>query len=372
MEAAVCYELGKSLVIEEVELDPPQAGEVQVRIAATAICHSDVHLVRGDWVNWSSDPPLIAGHEAAGVVAAVGMGVTRTQPGDAVVVSLLRSCGRCFYCTIGSPFLCEGKFALATEKRIHDKSGRPINQGISTGAFAESVIVDQSQVVKVPADVPLDRACLLACGVITGWGAVVNTAQVEPGSRVVVIGTGGVGLNAVQGAALSGAYPIIAVDIVDKKLAAAREFGATHTINAGQQDVSTVVKELTGRRRADYVFVTVGSPAAVTQGMGLIRRGGTVVLVGMPKAGATAPIPVGDFVYNGQKVIGSNMGSSRLSVDVPRLAELYRHGRLKLDELITARYPLQRINEAIESMERGEALRNVIVFSDSQHGRLPR
>ncbi len=364
MKAAVCYEFGKPLVIEEVNLDPPQAGEVKVRVAATAICHSDVHLVRGDWVNWSSDPPVIAGHEAAGVVEAVGEGVTRTRPGDRVVVSLLRSCGRCFYCSIGSPFMCEGKFALATEKRIHAQSGQPINQGISTGAFAEAVVVDQSQVVKLPADVPLDRACLLACGVITGWGAVVNTARVEPGSSVVLIGAGGVGLNAVQGAALSGAYPILAVDIVDKKLAAARAFGATHTVNSKQQAVAGVVEALTAGRRADYVFVTVGSPAAVTQGLGLIRRGGTVILVGMPSAGATAPISIGDFVYDGQKVIGSNMGSTRLSVDVPRLVELYQHGRLKLDELITARYPLERINEAIESMERGEALRNVIVFAE--------
>ncbi len=364
MKAAVCYEFGKPLVVEEVELDSPQAGEVKVRVAATAICHSDVHLVRGDWINWSSDPPVIAGHEAAGVVESVGAGVTRVQPGDPVVVSLLRSCGRCFYCTIGAPFMCEGTFALATEKRIHAKSGQPINQGIRTGAFAEQVVVDQSQLVKVPADMRLDRACLLACGVITGWGAVVNTAQAEPGSSVVVIGTGGVGLNAVQGAALSGAYPIIAVDIVDKKLAAARNFGATHTINSKQQDVAATVKGLTAERGADYMFVTVGSPAAVTQGMGLIRHGGTVVLVGIPHAGATAPIPIGDFVVKGQKVIGSNMGSTRLSVDVPRLVELYRHGRLKLDELISARYPLERINEAIESMERGEALRNVITFAE--------
>ena len=209
---------------------------------------------------------------------------------------------------------------------------------------------------------PLDRACLLACGVITGLGAVTNTAQVAPGSSVVVIGTGGVGLNAVQGARLVGANPIIAVDIADNKLAAARQFGATHTVNASTGDVRATVRELTQGRKADYVLVTVGSPSAVTQGLHLARRGGTIVIVGMPAAGSTAPLPIGDLAWGGQKVMGSNVGSTRLSVDVPRLVDLYQTGRLMLDELITARYPLDEINTAIEIMERGQALRNVIIF----------
>jgi Zn-dependent alcohol dehydrogenase len=362
LRAAVCYEFKKPLVIEEVDLDPPQKGEVKVRLAAVAICHSDVYLIRGEWVNWSADPPAVAGHEAAGVVEAVGEGVTLAAPGEPVVVSLMRSCGRCYYCTTGAPYMCEGKFALAAEKRLHNKRGQPLNQGISTGAFAEYVVVDQSQVVRVPANMPLDRACLLACGVITGYGAVVNTAQVESGSSLVVIGTGGVGLNAVQGAALSGAYPIIAVDVLDKKLEAARSFGASHTFDARQASLVAEVKALTSGRGADYAFVTVGSPDAVVQALGMVRRAGTVVVVGMPRVGAVAPLPMGPFVYDGKKVIGSNMGSTRLRVDIPRLVELYQSGRLKLDELITARYPLEQINEAIEAMERGEALRNVIVF----------
>jgi Zn-dependent alcohol dehydrogenase len=362
LKAAVCYEFKKPLVVEEVNLDPPQKGEVKVRPAAVAICHSDVHLIRGEWVNWSADPPVVAGHEAAGVVEAVGEGVTLAAPGEPVVVSLMRSCGRCYYCATGAPYMCEGEFALAAEKRLHNKRGQPLNQGISTGAFAEYVVVDQSQVVRVPANMPLDRACLLACGVITGYGAVVNTAQVESGSSLVVIGTGGVGLNAVQGAALSGAYPIIAVDVLDKKLEAARSFGASYTFDARQADLVAQVKALTSGRGADYAFVTVGSPDAVVQALGMVRRAGTVVVVGMPRVGAVAPLPMGPFVYDGKKVIGSNMGSTRLRVDIPRLVELYQAGRLKLDELITARYPLEQINEAIEAMERGEALRNVIVF----------
>ena len=359
MKAAVCYEFGKPLVVEEVNIDPPQQGEVKVRLAATAICHSDVHLIRGEW---GGNLPVVAGHEAAGVVEEIGQDVTLTKPGDAVVVSLLWSCGRCFYCATGSPHMCKGTFALETESRLRNKRGQPLRHGIRVAAFAEYTIVDQSQVVPVPADMPLDLAALLACGVITGLGAVVNTAQIEPGSSVVVIGTGGVGLNAVQGAVLAGAHPIIAMDILDTKLTTARVFGATHTINAGQKDALQIVRELTYGRGADYVFVTVGSATALAQGLNMIRWAGTVVIVGIPKEGATLSLPIGDFVWEGRRIIGSRMGSTRLSVDVPRLVELYQHGRLKLDELITARYPLEQINEAIEAMETGEVQRNVIVF----------
>jgi S-(hydroxymethyl)glutathione dehydrogenase/alcohol dehydrogenase len=361
MKAAVCYEFGKPLVVEELVLDPPQRGEVRVRIAATAICHSDIHVIRGE--GGGTNLPIVVGHEAAGIVEEIGEGVTLTKPGDRVVMSLLRACGRCYFCTIGAPHLCEGEFALDSESRLHTVRGELIHQGIRTAAFAEESIVDQSQVVPVPEDMPLDRAALLACGVITGLGAVVNTAQVEPSSSVVVIGIGGVGLNAVQGAALSGAYPIIAVDLLANKLAAARTFGATHTINAAEQEApEEIVKELTSGRGADYVFVTVGSKAAVTQAFSLSRRQGCVVIVGLPGAGVEASFPVNQFVLGEQRIISSFMGSTRLSVGVPRLIDLYQHGRLKLDELITARYPLAQINEAIEAVENGQALRNVIVF----------
>jgi NDMA-dependent alcohol dehydrogenase len=360
LKAAVCYEFGEPLVVEEVEIDRPQAGEVKVEVAACAICHSDVHLVRGEW---GGTTPVVAGHEVAGVISEVGAGVAGVQPGDRVVVSLLRSCGHCFYCTIGRPYNCEGDFALKQETRLHARDGTPLAQGIYTGGFAEFAVVDQSQVVKVPAqDLPLDSACLLACGVATGVGAVVNTAQVECGSTVVVVGIGGVGLNCVQGAALCGAARIIAVDVLDSKLDAARRFGATHTINAGVQEPVSAVLELTGGRGADYAFAAVGISTVISQVTEMIRKGGTAVVVGMP------PNEDVEFTVNahtltwGRTVKGSFMGSTRLSVDVPQLVELYQQGRLKLDELITRRYRLDRINEAIESVERGEALRNVIVF----------
>ena len=371
VRAAVCYELGRPLAIEEVRLDPPAAGEVRVEVGAVAICHSDVYLVRGQWVGWGADPPLVAGPEAAGVVTEVGPGVTDLRPGDRVAVTLVRACGRCVQCVSGVTTLCEGTFALASEHRLRTRRGQPLNMGIRTAAFADAVVVHGSQVVPIPDDLALDRAALLACGVLTGVGAVVHTAGVPAGASVVVIGAGGVGLNAVQGARLTGAFPIVALDVLDGKLESASTFGATHTRNSERTAARPLVRELTGGRGADYVFVTVGSPAAVTEALGLVRRGGTVVLVGMPAAGATAPLTVGDFAWDGLRLLGSNMGTSRPSVDIPRLATLYRAGRLKLDELITRRYTLDHINDAIDSMERGEALRNVVVLDEMPVTRAP-
>ncbi|MCB8945508.1 MAG: Zn-dependent alcohol dehydrogenase [Ardenticatenaceae bacterium] len=359
MKAAVCYEFGKPLVVEEVVLAPPQAGEVLVKLAACAICHSDIHYMEGAW---GGSLPAVYGHEAAGVVTAVGEGVVVTQPGDHVVVSLIRSCGRCFYCVQGQPMLCETQFALHKESRLAAADGRSIQQGIKVGGFAEQVVVHESQVVPIPHEIPLDSASLLACGVITGLGAVVNTAQMPAGSSAVIIGAGGVGLNSIQGARLSGAQPIVAIDLLPEKLKAAKEFGATHVLNPSEGDVKTAVLALTRGRGADYVFVTVGSGKAIEQGLTLIRRGGTFVMVGMPPSGVPLTVEATNFAFDNQRVLGSNMGSTRLQVDVPKLVELYLQERLKLDELVTGRYPLAQINEAIAEVNRGEALRNVIVF----------
>lgn len=359
MKAAVCYEYGKPLVVEEVEIDPPQQGEVKARVRACAICHSDIHLLRGDW---SGRTPVIAGHEAAGVIETVGAGVTAVQPGDRVVISLIRSCGRCFFCTLGRPYNCEFDFPLRRESRLHNKERVSIKQGISTAAFAEYVVVDQSQVVKAPEELPFDQASLLACGVITGLGAVTNTAAVESGSTVVVIGAGGVGLNSVQGARLSGATKIVAVDLLDNKLHASRIFGATHTINASLQDAREFVMDLTDGRGADYAFITVGSSKAIQQASQMIRKGGTAVIVGMPANDDVEFSLNAHHMTGGRTIMGSLMGSTRLSVDIPRLVELYRQDRLLLDELITSRYPLEQINEAIESVEGGGEVRSVITF----------
>jgi Zn-dependent alcohol dehydrogenase len=359
MKAAVCYEFGQPLVVEEIDIDQPKVGEVKVRIGACAVCHSDLHCIRGAW---GGETPVVAGHEAAGTITEIGHGVAGVQPGDRVVVSLIRSCGRCFYCTIGRPYNCETEFPLDRGTRLRNRAGVPIHQGIYTAGFAEYTVVDQSQVAKVPDDLPMDRACLLACGVITGVGAVINTVQVKAGSDVVVVGAGGVGLNCIQGAVLSGAARIIAIDLLDSKLEAALRFGAHHGINASQQDPVATVLALTEGRGADYAFAAVGSSAVISQACRMIRKGGTAVVVGMPPNEDTEFTLNAHHLTYGRTVTGSPMGSTRLRVDVPRLVELYQQGRLKLDELITSRYPLGQINEAIEAMERGEALRNVIIF----------
>jgi len=359
MKAAVCYEFGQPLVIEELELDPPQAGEVKVKLAACAICHSDIHYAEGAW---GGTLPAVYGHEAAGVVEEVGPQVDQVQPGDHVVVTLIRSCGHCFYCVQGNPHMCETKFPLDREHRLHRPDGTPILQGLRSATFAEYTVVHQSQVAQIPPDMSFESASLLACGVITGFGAVTNTAQVPSGSSVVVIGTGGVGLNSVQGARVCGAQPLIAMDLNESKLAAAKSFGATHTINPANEDPQEAVKALTQGRGADYVFVTVGSVKAMEQGLTLLRKMGTLVIVGMPAVGAKAALEMVDIADASVRIVGSKMGSTRLRVDIPKLVELYEEGRLKLDELITARYPLDQINEAFAAVNRGEALRNVIVF----------
>ncbi len=359
MKAAVCREHGKPLVIENLELDAPQAGEVRVRIAACAICHSDIIYMDG---GWGGEVPAVYGHEAAGVVEEIGPGVSLVKPGDHVVVTLIRSCGHCYYCAQGDPHICETRFPLDFNSPLHGDGGEKIVHGLRTGAFAEQVVVDASQVVAIPDTVPLDSASLLACGVITGLGAVVNTAKVPPASSVVVVGTGGVGLNSVQGAALSGAKTIIALDLADAKLAAAQAFGATHGINTANENALATIQSLTGGRGADYVFVTVGSTAAIEQSVDFARRGGTVCIVGMPPSGAMAAFEAVNIADSGKKLIGSKMGSTRLQTDMPGLVELYHQGRLKLDELVSNRYPLERINDAIDSVRRGDALRNVIVF----------
>jgi len=359
MKAAILYEYARPLVVEEVILDPPQRGEVMVRLVASGICHSDVNIIRGEA---TAKLPIVLGHEAAGIVEVTGSDVVGLKPGDRVSVSLIRSCGRCFYCVRGHPNDCEGSHPLSFQTRIHNQQGEPITQGINVAGFAEYIVVDQTQIVKMPDDMPLETAAVLGCGVITGMGAVLNTAQVEARSNVVVIGLGGVGINAIQGAVLAGARRVIAVDLLDNKLVFARTFGATHTVNARTENPVEIIKELTGGRGADYVFVTVGSERAVTQSFNMIRKRGTVVLIGLIGDEGTVPLPVSRVALNEFRVIGSFMGSTILSEEVPQLVELYQQGRIKLDELVTGRYPLEQINQAIEAMERGEAVRNVIMF----------
>ena len=359
MKAAVCRKFGEPLLIEDVAIASPGPGEVLVKLAACAICHSDIIFMDG---GWGGDLPAVYGHEAAGVVESVGEGVDSMTPGDHVVVTLIRSCGHCHYCSQGASVACETTFHLDQQSPLSTADGDVLKHGLRTGGFAEYVLVHDSQAVAIDRSVALDSASLLACGVLTGFGAVVNTAAVETGSSVVVIGTGGVGLNSVQGARISGAATIIAIDVSADKLKAAQEFGATHAINASDADIVSQVRALTGGRGADYVFVTVGSIVAINSAYALMGSTGAVVLVGMPENGVMSEFEPGNIADQSQRILGSKMGSGRVQIDIPYLVTLYQQGRLKLDELISGRYPLEDINEAIASARRGEALRNVIVF----------
>lgn len=359
MKAAICYEFDTPLKIEEVELAPTGAHQVRVRIEATAICHSDIHDIKGEL---PGPRPFVGGHESAGYVAETGDAVTSVRPGDPVVVSLLKSCGQCYYCLTGMPHLCEKMMAPPAVPLMRTKAGQPLVAKGNIGGFAEAVLVDESQVVKLPPEMPLDRACLLACGVSTGFGGVVNRAKVRALQSVVVIGAGGVGVNAIQGAAYSGADPVIAVDVLEKKLETAKAFGASHAVNAKSNDAAEQVRRLTSGRGADWVFVTVGSVAAIKQGLAMAGKRGSVVIIGLPPVKDTLTIAPLELIASERTLTGGFMGSTNLRVDIPRLVGLYRAGRLKLDELITERFPLAKINDAIASMQRGDALRNVIVF----------
>jgi Zn-dependent alcohol dehydrogenase len=373
VRAAVCHAFGEPLSVEDVELRGPGPGEVSVQLAACAICHSDVAFMQGAW---GGELPAVYGHEAAGIVDEVGPEVRGVAPGDHVVVTLVRSCGGCPQCRRGQPALCErlADFPLSRHSPLESADGSPIHQGVRTGAFAERVTVDASQVVPIPAEVSLEAASLLACGVITGVGAVRRTAEVEPGSSVVVFGAGGVGLNVVQGAVLADAGMIVAVDLLDNKLEAAQLFGATHTLNAARVDVVAEVRSLTRGVGADYAFDASGAVPAIEQGARLIRRGGTLVLVGLPPTGVKIAFDVEAIADGAQRILGSKVGSVQPQTDIPELVGLYREGRLKLDELISGRWPLEDINAAVDSAERGEALRAVVVFSEIaseplRHGR---
>lgn len=359
MKAAVCREFGKPLNIEEVTLSALKTGQVHVEIKACAICHSDIMFASGAW---GGHLPSIYGHEAAGFIVGVGDGVDDVSVGDAVLVTLIRACGSCCSCERGHPTDCETPYDRVGDSPLRDADGIVIEHGIATAAFAEEVVVDQSQIIKLPQDFPMDVASLLACGAITGIGAVINSANVPAGSSVVVVGAGGVGLNTIQGACLAKASHVIALDIDDDKLEGAREFGATHTINAKDQDVAEQISEITQRNGADYVFVTVGAIQAYQSAIDYIAPRGELVIVGMPPSGDKMEFEPVNIAALSQVMRGSKMGDTVLQRDIPKLIGYYQSGQLKLDELISNRFSLDQINEAIEDTKAGSSRRNVIIF----------
>ena len=363
MRAAVLHEANKPLTIETIDLRAPLHGEVMVRTVSSGVCHSDLHFVDG---LWPTGFPVVLGHEAAGVVEAVGDGVTYVKQGDKVVLSFAPFCGTCRDCTTGSPHLCTNPAARNPAGREAPPrltwDGKPVNQFANMGSFAEYMVVPENGVVKVPQDMPLDKAALVGCSVMTGIGAVLNTAQVQEGERVAVIGTGGVGLNVIQGAVLASASMIVAIDLLDNKLEYAKTMGATHTINAAKEDPIKAVMDLTGGFGIDYAFEAIGNVKAARQAFDMVRRGGTAVIVGMLPFGSEVSFPGAAFLGE-KKAIGSFYGSTRFRVDMPRLCDFYLNGKIKLDELVTRRYELGQINEAFAAMKNGEVARSIMPIS---------
>lgn len=361
MRAAVMYRRREPLVVEEVELDAPGPGEARVRFAASGVCHSDLsHFLRDTW----TPLPLVLGHEGAGVVTAVGPQVTQVQPGDHVILAFGNKCGECAYCRRGQPALCTPEDpARSVHVRTHlHKDGRPVYQFQGVSSFARESTLPATNCVRIRPDVPLEPACLIACGVSTGFGSVFNVAQVQPGASVVVIGAGGVGLNVIQAARLAGATRIIAVDLLPQKLELARDFGASHGLPAGEGDVVQRVKELTGGQGADYAFEVIGLPQTIRQAYDVTGKGGTVVVVGVAADDAQVTFPAADLMRSGKTIKGSVAGAVAPQVDFPRLVDLWQSGRLAIEQLISRRFALDEVNEAFRAMQAGEVARGVIVY----------
>jgi Zn-dependent alcohol dehydrogenase len=358
IKAAVCHEFGAPLVVEDIHIRPPERGEIEVTLAAVAICHSDISYAEGAW---GGSLPAVYGHEAAGRVSAIGDGVRGLDVGDSVVVTLIRACGACGHCAGGMPTLCETSYD-GDAGPITTTDGGKLHQAMATGGFAEKVVVSQAQAVRIDPGIPMDAASLVACGVITGVGAVVNAAALKAGQDVVVIGAGGVGLNAIQGARIAGARRIVAVDMSEEKLRMAKDFGATHGVLAHQEKPWRAAFEAMGGKGAEAVIVTVGAIPAYDQAPRYLGAGGKVVMVGMPHSGDMSSYEPVVLASLGQGMVGSKMGDVVIQRDIPWMIDLYTQGRLKLDELISGRWSLDQINDAIADTKSGAARRNVIVF----------
>jgi S-(hydroxymethyl)glutathione dehydrogenase/alcohol dehydrogenase len=363
--AAVLPGLEQPLEIRDVEVEAPRAGEVKVRLGASGVCHSDLSVQNG---TIPLPLPSVLGHEGAGVVEEVGEGVTSVRPGDHVVISWVPQCGECYFCGRGQGFLCEKNAMTVTGGLIDGTTrftsgGSPLFQMAMSGTFSEVSIIPAISAVKIPDDVPLKVAALIGCGVLTGVGAALNTASIRAGDTVAVVGCGGVGLNAIQGARIAGAGEIVAVDLNDTKLEMARQFGATQTVNGGSGNPVNAVMDLTGGRGADVAFEVIGLQATIEQALGMTRPGGETVLVGVPRLDVMVSLPVAfSLVYTARTVKGCWYGSSNVHTDVPRLLDLYKAGDLKLDELISREIKLDEVNDAFEVMKTGEVARSVIVY----------
>ncbi len=362
MKAAILNEQPGDLVIENLSIDKPGPGEVLIQTVGAGLCHSDLHFMEG---LFRTQMPIVMGHESAGIVQAIGDGVDYVKPGDHVVACLSIFCGQCPQCLSGHPSRCANPKATSRAKdaapRLTRDDGTPVDQFARLGGFAEEMLVHQNALVKVIEEMPLDRACLIGCGVTTGFGAATRTAGVEVGTSVCVIGAGGIGLSAIQGARISGANKIIAVDLSSGKLETAQQMGATHVVNASEtDDVVGEVRELTGGG-VDYSFEAIGRSATVRQAFDMLALGGTATVIGMVPSKEEVTLRGIDFLQE-KKLQGSMMGSNQFRTDIPRMIDMYLDGRLLLDEMVSARIPIEDVNQGYEMMRQGEVARTVITF----------
>jgi S-(hydroxymethyl)glutathione dehydrogenase/alcohol dehydrogenase len=365
MKAAICHETDRPVVVEEVSLEGPRRGEVRLRLVAAGVCHSDLSVVNG---TIPARLPLVLGHEGAGIVEEVGEAVTHVRRGDRVVLAWVTPCGECFFCRGSQPQLCEVGSRINATNRMPDGSsrlrwnGEEVNVYSAVSTMAQEAVVPARAAIKLPDAAPLDKCALLGCAVMTGMGAVLNTARVVPGSRVAVFGAGGVGLNAIQGAAIAGAERIIAVDARPEKLERARAFGATDGIDASREDAVKAVRALTDGRGADYAFEVVGRKDTIEQALAATRRGGTCVVVGIASTRETVALNAFGIPFYEKRLLGCWYGGADVHADIPKLLALYGAGRLKLDELVTGTYRLADVNRAFGDMAAATTARGVIVF----------
>ena len=366
-KAAVLWEVNTPWSVEEIDLDPPGPGEVLVKLAASGMCHSDEHLVTGDL---PFGLPIIGGHEGAGVVQEVGEGVSWLSPGDHVVFGFIPSCGRCASCSTGHQNLCDLGALMGLGRQITDGTSRHHARGQDLGlmcilgTFAHHTVVNEASCIKIDKDVPLDRACLLGCGVVTGWGSSVYAAEVKPGDTVAVVGVGGIGANAIQGAKLAGAKRIIAIDPVEFKREKAMEFGATHTFSS-MEEALPGIQELTWGTMANKVIMTmgVGSGEVIGSALALAAKRGRVVVTNIhPALEYSASMSLLDLTLMEKQLVGSLFGSGNPRADIPKLIGLYREGQLDLDGLVTNEYPLEGVNEGYDAMRAGTNIRGVLKY----------
>jgi alcohol dehydrogenase len=358
------YARSKPLAVEEVELDPPQYGEVLVKIGAAGLCHSDLSVIDG---NRPRPTPMVLGHEAAGVVEKLGPGVDDLKVGDHVVMVFVPSCGHCLPCAEGRPALCEPGAAangagtlLSGQRRLH-RNGTDVHHHLGVSAFAEYATVSRRSLIKIDKELPLDEAALFGCAVLTGVGAIINTAKVSAGASVAVVGLGGVGLSSLLGAVAVGARRIVAVDLSDDKLGLARQLGATDTFNPGNAGAIDEIKSATGGG-VEFAFEMAGSVRAMDLAYKITRRGGTTVTAGLPPPDHTFALPQVNLVAEERTVKGSYIGTCVPARDLPRYVELYRRGRLPVDRLMSGRLKLEEINAGFDRLHEGKAVRQVVTF----------